>query len=90
MLPRDTVSAALTRAPGAPPKLVAFVTAGYPERQTFLSVLRGVASAADAIEIGVPFSDPMADGVTIQRSSQHAGALLWRTSLAAPSMTSRE
>jgi tryptophan synthase alpha chain len=54
------------------PSLVAFVTAGYPEPREFLQVLRSVASAADAVEIGVPFSDPMADGVTIQRSSQHA------------------
>ncbi len=57
---------------GEPAKLVAFVTAGYPEKREFLNVLRAVASVADAVEIGVPFSDPMADGVTIQRSSQHA------------------
>jgi tryptophan synthase alpha chain len=73
MLPRDRVRTALTRKRDAdPPALVAFVTAGYPEPREFLQVLRAVAGAADAVEIGVPFSDPMADGVTIQRSSQHA------------------
>jgi tryptophan synthase alpha chain len=72
MLPRDRLRAALARKPGEPPSLVAFITAGYPEPSEFLNVLRAVAGAADAVEIGVPFSDPMADGVTIQRSSQHA------------------
>ncbi len=74
MLPRDRIRDALTRDPAASqqPALVAFVTAGYPEPTEFLSVLRAVAGAADTVEIGVPFSDPMADGVTIQRSSQHA------------------
>ncbi|HUO68400.1 MAG TPA: tryptophan synthase subunit alpha [Gammaproteobacteria bacterium] len=80
MLPRDKIRAALTRGasagngPGAKraPALVAFITAGYPQPSEFLNVLRAVATAADAVEIGVPFSDPMADGVTIQRSSQHA------------------
>jgi tryptophan synthase alpha chain len=72
MRPRDRVSAALRRKPGDKPSLVAFVTAGYPEPKEFLQVLRAVGGAADAVEIGVPFSDPMADGVTIQRSSQHA------------------
>ena len=74
MLPRDRVRDALTRDPATAqrPALVAFITAGYPEPAEFLSVLRAVASAADTVEIGVPFSDPMADGVTIQRSSQHA------------------
>ena len=74
MLPRDQIRAALTRdlKAGAQPALVAFVTAGYPEPRDFLKTLRAVAGAADAVEIGVPFSDPMADGVTIQRSSQHA------------------
>jgi tryptophan synthase alpha chain len=79
MLPRDRIRAALTRGASAKdgaakrsPALVAFITAGYPEPREFLDVLRAVAGAADAVEIGVPFSDPMADGVTIQRSSQHA------------------
>jgi tryptophan synthase alpha chain len=74
MLPRDRIKAALTRdgKSGARPALVAFLTAGYPEPREFLKTLRAVAGAADAVEIGVPFSDPMADGVTVQRSSQHA------------------
>jgi tryptophan synthase alpha chain len=80
MLPRDKIRAALTRgassdkgsAAKSTPALVAFITAGYPSPSEFLNVLRAVAGAADAVEIGVPFSDPMADGVTIQRSSQHA------------------
>jgi len=80
MLPRDKIRAALTRGASGEkrsaaknaPALVAFITAGYPEPSEFLNVLRAVAGAADAVEIGVPFSDPMADGVTIQRSSQHA------------------
>jgi tryptophan synthase alpha chain len=75
MLPRDEIRAALARGASAEkraPALVAFITAGYPEPREFLNVLRAVAGAADAVEIGVPFSDPMADGVTIQRSSQQA------------------
>jgi tryptophan synthase alpha chain len=70
MLPRERVTAALTKR--GEPALVAFLTAGYPEPKTFLDVLRRIAQAADAVEVGVPFSDPMADGVTIQRSSRHA------------------
>ncbi len=74
MLPRDRLRQALAREVGksGQPSLVAYITAGYPEPRDFLKLLRAVSSAADAIEIGVPFSDPMADGVTIQRSSQHA------------------
>ncbi len=72
MQPRDRICAALTRNAGDGPGLVAFITAGYPEPREFLQALRAVATAADAVEIGVPFSDPMADGVTIQRSSQQA------------------
>ena len=54
------------------PSLVAFITAGYPSRDTFLATLREVCEAADAVELGVPFSDPMADGMTVQRSSHGA------------------
>jgi tryptophan synthase alpha chain len=74
MLPRDRVAQALARDVGknGRPSLVAYITAGYPEPRDFLKLLRAVSGAADAVEIGVPFSDPMADGVTIQRSSQHA------------------
>ena len=74
MLPRDRLRAALARdlTTRAPPALVAYITAGFPEPREFLAVLRSVVGASDAVEIGVPFSDPMADGVTIQRSSQQA------------------
>ena len=46
--------------------------AGFPDRASFASQLAEVAEAADVVEIGVPFSDPMADGLTIQRSSRVA------------------
>jgi tryptophan synthase alpha chain len=49
--------------------LVAFITAGYPDPKRFVATLRDVSKASDVVEIGVPFSDPMADGMTIQRSS---------------------
>ena len=54
------------------PALVAYVTAGFPHREGFLEQLHAIAAAVDVIEIGVPFSDPMADGPTIQRSSRAA------------------
>ena len=53
--------------------LVPYVTAGHPDRGRSLALLRGLESAgADIIEVGVPFSDPMADGPVIQASSQRA------------------
>ncbi|HEX4050783.1 MAG TPA: tryptophan synthase subunit alpha [Steroidobacteraceae bacterium] len=54
------------------PALVAYLTAGFPTREGFREQLAAVASAADVVEIGVPFTDPMADGVTIQRASEQA------------------
>ncbi len=70
---RDTISEALrTAASSGQPALVAFLTAGYPSKTHFREHLRAVAAGADVVEIGVPFTDPMADGVTIQRSSQAA------------------
>ena len=52
--------------------LVPFITAGYPEPKSFISTLQEVAAVGDVVEIGIPFSDPMADGMTIQRSSFEA------------------
>lgn len=54
------------------PALVAYLTAGFPSRDTFKQSLQAIAEAADVVEIGVPFTDPMADGVTIQRASHSA------------------
>ena len=63
--------------------LVCYVTAGHPDTKRSLELIRGLAAAgADIIEVGVPFSDPMADGPVIQRSSQIAieqGMTLERT-----------
>jgi len=53
--------------------LIPFVTAGDPDLATTLEILRALERAgADLIELGVPFSDPMADGPTIQRASERA------------------
>jgi tryptophan synthase alpha chain len=73
MNPRDSISAAIRAASSqGEPALVAFLTAGYPSKEQFREHLQGVAAGAAVVEIGVPFTDPMADGVTIQRSSQAA------------------
>jgi tryptophan synthase alpha chain len=68
--PRDKVSAAIQAAARqGRPALVGFLTAGFPTRLGFKDNLAAVASVCDVVEIGVPFSDPMADGTTIQRAS---------------------
>jgi tryptophan synthase alpha chain len=73
MRPGDAIGAALRRrGKGGAPAIVAFLTAGYPDRAGFVAQLAAVSAAADVVEIGVPFSDPMADGATIQRSSRRA------------------
>ncbi len=70
MSARDSISNAIRAAAAkGEPALVAFMTAGYPSREKFREHLQAVAAGADVVEIGVPFTDPMADGVTIQRSS---------------------
>jgi tryptophan synthase alpha chain len=67
----DTRFAALKAA--GHPALVTFVTAGDPDLATSEAILAGLpAAGADIIEIGMPFSDPMADGPAIQASSQRA------------------
>lgn len=61
--------------------LVPFITAGYPDPQDFIATLKDIASVGDVVELGIPFSDPMADGMTIQRSSfaalQNGVSLRW-------------
>lgn len=53
--------------------LVCYVTAGFPDFDKSIELLRGLeAAGADIVEVGVPFSDPMADGPVIQQSSQLA------------------
>ena len=55
------------------PALIPFVTAGDPAPAQTVPVMHAlVAGGADVIELGVPFSDPMADGPVIQRSSERA------------------
>lgn len=55
------------------PGLVTFITANDPTPEVFREILEGLPSVgADIIEIGIPFSDPMADGPAIQLSSQRA------------------
>ncbi|MDX1517909.1 MAG: tryptophan synthase subunit alpha [Woeseiaceae bacterium] len=73
MQPHERITAAIRDAGSSGrTALVPFLTAGYPEPADFIATLKDVASAGDVVEIGVPFSDPMADGMTIQRSSFEA------------------
>jgi tryptophan synthase alpha chain len=70
MKPRDTISSAISAAAAeGRPALVGFLTAGFPTRAQFQDNLAAVSAGCDVVEIGVPFSDPMADGTTIQRAS---------------------
>jgi tryptophan synthase alpha chain len=69
--PRERITAAVKSARGGT-AIVAFLTAGFPGRERFRADLTQIASEADVVEIGVPFTDPMADGMTIQRSSREA------------------
>ena len=60
--------------------LIPYVVAGYPDTETSLEIALAVADAgADILEVGLPYSDPLADGATLQRASQvalRAGATL--------------
>jgi tryptophan synthase alpha chain len=71
MKPSEKISAAINGARGGM-AIVAFLTAGFPRREKFEEHLTAIGNEADVVEIGVPFTDPMADGMTIQRSSREA------------------
>jgi tryptophan synthase alpha chain len=73
MAPGSVISEAIRSAKASGrPALVGWVTAGFPQRETFIQQLSAIADASDVVEIGVPFTDPMADGATIQRASRAA------------------
>lgn len=50
--------------------LMPYYTLGYPDRETSLAIIEAIAPYSDMLELGVPFSDPLADGPTIQHSTQ--------------------
>jgi len=50
--------------------LMPYFTLGYPDRDTSLDIIEAIAPYSDLLELGVPFSDPLADGPTIQHSTQ--------------------
>lgn len=63
----------LLKSHGGRKALIPFVTAGDPNPEATLPMMHAlVAGGADIIELGIPFSDPMADGPTIQRASERA------------------
>jgi tryptophan synthase alpha chain len=63
----------ITRSLSHRPSLVAYVTCGDPDLKTTKDiVLSAIRAGADVIELGVPFSDPVADGPVIQRASERA------------------
>ncbi|MEQ9399256.1 MAG: tryptophan synthase subunit alpha [Longimicrobiales bacterium] len=70
MTPQSIASAFAARRDEGRAALVPYVTAGFPGRDDTVAVLEALAdSGADVLELGIPFSDPLADGPTIQRSS---------------------
>ena len=59
--------------PGKHKALIPYVTAGYPSIEATLKVIPLLAAGGcDMVELGIPFSDPLADGATIQQASFHA------------------
>ena len=63
----ERLSSALVE-PGS--AVVPYLTAGYPDMGSFVKWLDGLTAIAPAVEVGIPFSDPMADGASIQESSR--------------------
>jgi len=74
------IAAAFERAAGeGRAALIPYVVAGYPDRETSLAAaLAAVDAGADLVEVGLPYSDPLADGATLQRAT-HAALLAGAT-----------
>ena len=73
MSSRSDAIAARWRALGSTRALIPYLTAGFPTAARSRETLQRVAAAgADFVEVGIPFSDPLADGPTIQRTTQTA------------------
>lgn len=73
MIPKERLAAAI-REPkqGRTVARMPYVVSGWPDREGFSAFLDDVAGMADAIEVGVPFSDPMADGPVIASAAREA------------------
>ena len=70
---RSRITAAFRRAKQTQTAaLMPYFTLGYPDQAASLAVIEAIAPHSDLLELGVPFSDPLADGPTIQRSTQIA------------------
>ncbi len=63
----SAIEAALQRQSAA---LMPYYTLGYPDEETSIAVIEAISSYSDLVELGLPFSDPIADGSTIQKSTQ--------------------
>ena len=72
-IPRTIESMIRARLDSGHKAVAPFLTAGFPDRQTFVRLLRAIQDiGADVIEVGLPFSDPLADGGSVQFASQQA------------------
>ncbi len=70
MKPIDPIAAVFRQ---KPPALMPYYTLGYPDLDTSIEIIeRCAAAGAPLMELGIPFSDPLADGPTIQHSTQVA------------------
>ena len=70
---QENIATAFSRASGTQKAaLMPYYTLGYPDAETSLDIVESIAPFSDLVELGVPFSDPIADGPTIQRSTQRA------------------
>ncbi|WP_420643827.1 tryptophan synthase subunit alpha [Candidatus Leptofilum sp.] len=67
----DRITAAFTQAHQTQTAaLMPYFTLGYPDAETSLEIIEAIATYSDLLELGVPFSDPLADGPTVQHSTQ--------------------